>query len=70
MVDAHNAARIEFSNVAVSADDVLGEVDQGFIWLQRILDIGRGAVASEMVGLSQEAFGRTGEVSEGAEAVR
>ena len=28
MVDAHNAARIEFCNVEVNADSVLGEVDQ------------------------------------------
>jgi alkylation response protein AidB-like acyl-CoA dehydrogenase len=27
MVDAHNAARIEFDNVEVDADSVLGEVD-------------------------------------------
>ena len=30
MVDSHNAARIEFDNVEVNADSVLGEVDQGF----------------------------------------
>jgi alkylation response protein AidB-like acyl-CoA dehydrogenase len=59
MVDAHNAARIEFSNVEVNADHVLGEVDQGAALLEGVLNIGRGAVASEMVGLSEEVFGRT-----------
>ncbi|KRQ97388.1 acyl-CoA dehydrogenase [Bradyrhizobium jicamae] len=59
MVDAHNAARIEFSNVEVNADQVLGEVDQGGVLLDGVLNIGRGAVASEMVGLSEEVFGRT-----------
>ncbi|QHO72693.1 acyl-CoA dehydrogenase [Bradyrhizobium sp. CCBAU 051011] len=59
MVDAHNAARIEFSNVEVDADQVLGEVDQGYQLLEGVLNIGRGAVASEMVGLSEEVFGRT-----------
>src|SRR5215470_16710691 len=59
MVDAHNAARIEFDNVEVNADHVLGEVDQGFALLEGVLNIGRGAVASEMVGLSEEVFGRT-----------
>ncbi|KRR01113.1 acyl-CoA dehydrogenase family protein [Bradyrhizobium valentinum] len=59
MVDAHNAARIEFSNVEVNADGVLGEVDQGGALLEGVLNIGRGAVASEMVGLSEEVFGRT-----------
>ena len=59
MVDAHNAARIEFDNVEATADQVLGEVDQGGALLEGILNIGRGAVASEMVGLSEEVFGRT-----------
>jgi alkylation response protein AidB-like acyl-CoA dehydrogenase len=59
MVDAHNAARIEFDNVEVNADHVLGEVDQGYALLEAVLDVGRGAVASEMVGLSEEVFSRT-----------
>jgi alkylation response protein AidB-like acyl-CoA dehydrogenase len=59
MVDSHNAARIVFDNAEVNADGVLGEVDQGGALLEGILNIGRGAVASEMVGLSEEVFGRT-----------
>jgi len=59
MLDAHNAARIEFADVEVDADHVLGEVDQGGALLDGVLNIGRGAVASEMVGLSEEVFGRT-----------
>src|SRR5712672_4298879 len=59
MVDSHNAARIEFSNVEVNADGVLGEVDQGGPLLEGVLNIGRGAVASEMVGLSEEVLSRT-----------
>src|SRR5215472_4315635 len=59
MVDSHNAARIAFDNVEVNADHVLGEIDQGFALLEGVLNIGRGAVASEMVGLSEEVFGRT-----------
>ncbi len=59
MVDAHNAARIVFDHVEVNADGVLGEVDQGGVLLEGVLNIGRGAVASEMVGLSEEVFGRT-----------
>jgi alkylation response protein AidB-like acyl-CoA dehydrogenase len=59
MVDSHNAARIVFDNVEVNADGVLGEVDQGGALLEGILNIGRGAVASEMVGVSEEVFGRT-----------
>jgi alkylation response protein AidB-like acyl-CoA dehydrogenase len=59
MVDSHNAARVVFDNVEVNADSVLGEVDQGGALLDGILNIGRGAVASEMVGVSEEVFGRT-----------
>jgi acyl-CoA dehydrogenase len=59
MVDAHNAARIVFDDVEVTADGVLGEVDQGGVLLERILDVGRAAVASEMIGTGEEAFGRT-----------
>ena len=59
MVDAHNAARITFDNAEVDADHVLGEIDGGFAVLDGVLDLGRGAVASEMVGLSEEVFGRT-----------
>jgi alkylation response protein AidB-like acyl-CoA dehydrogenase len=59
MVDSHNAARITFENVEVTADGVLGDVDQGGALLDSVLNIGRGAVAAEMVGLSDEVFGRT-----------
>ena len=59
MVDSHNAARIEFADVEVDADSVLGEIDQGFALLDGVLNIGRGAVASEMVGLGEEVFSRT-----------
>jgi alkylation response protein AidB-like acyl-CoA dehydrogenase len=59
MVDAHNAARIKFEHVEVNADGVLGEVDQGGALLEGVLNIGRGAVASEMVGVSEEVFKRT-----------
>src|SRR6202022_2404539 len=59
MVDSHNAARIKLDNVEVNADGVLGEVDRGGALLEGVLNIGRGAVASEMVGGSEEGFGRT-----------
>jgi alkylation response protein AidB-like acyl-CoA dehydrogenase len=59
LVDAHNAARIVFDNVEADADHVLGEVDGGAALLDGVLDLGRAAVASEMVGLSEEVFGRT-----------
>jgi alkylation response protein AidB-like acyl-CoA dehydrogenase len=59
MVDSHNAARIAFENVEVDADHVLGELDGGAPLLEAVLSVGRGAVASEMLGLADEVFGRT-----------
>ena len=58
-VDTHNAARITFEDVNVSADNVLGKVDAGWDVLEGVLNVGRAAVAAEMVGASEEAFGRT-----------
>ncbi|MFL9499978.1 acyl-CoA dehydrogenase family protein [Rhodopseudomonas palustris] len=59
MVDAHNAARISFDDVEVTADQVLGEVDRGGALLEAVLNVGRAAVAAEMLGVADEAFGRT-----------
>ncbi|HWW47208.1 MAG TPA: acyl-CoA dehydrogenase family protein [Xanthobacteraceae bacterium] len=59
MVDAHNAARIQFDDVEVDADSVLGEVDLGGELLEGVLNVGRAVVASEMVGCGEEAFSRT-----------
>ena len=59
MVDAHNSARIDFSNVELTADHVLGEVDQGRKLLDGVLNAGRAVVASEMLGVADEAFSRT-----------
>ncbi len=59
MVDAHNAARISFNQVAVRADQVLGSVGAGAGALDLALDAGRTAAAAELLGLADEAFERT-----------
>jgi alkylation response protein AidB-like acyl-CoA dehydrogenase len=59
MVDAHNGARIVFESAAVDADAVLGEVDNGWPLLESVLNVGRAAVAAELSGLGEAAFGRT-----------
>jgi acyl-CoA dehydrogenase len=59
MVDAHNAARIVFKDVAVGADAVLGAVDGGAAALRAALDAGRVAVAAELLGIADETFART-----------
>jgi alkylation response protein AidB-like acyl-CoA dehydrogenase len=58
-VDAHNAARISFNNVAVADSAVLGAVGEGWAALDAALSAGRAAAAAEMLGLADEAFGRT-----------
>jgi len=58
-VDTHNAARITFDDVNAGADSVLGKIDAGWDVLEGVLNVGRAAVAAEMVGASEEAFGRT-----------
>jgi alkylation response protein AidB-like acyl-CoA dehydrogenase len=58
-VDTHNAARITFEDVSLSTDNLLGKIDAGWDALEGVLNVGRAAVAAEMVGASEEAFGRT-----------
>ena len=59
MVDAHNGARIRFNSVAVDADAVLGDVDNGWTLLEGVLNVGRAAVAAELSGVGEAAFART-----------
>jgi acyl-CoA dehydrogenase len=59
MADSRNAANITFDNVRVPAGNILGTVDQGWAILEPVLDRGRVAIASEMMGSALEAFERT-----------
>ena len=59
MVDSRNAANIEFADVAVGSNCVLGEVDQAADILDPTLDIARIGLAAEMLGSAQECFERT-----------
>jgi len=58
-VDSHNAARVVFDNVSASTENVLGEIGNGWSILEGTLDAGRAALASELLGAGDEAFGRT-----------
>lgn len=58
-VDAHNAAHVRLSNVAVGEDAVLGTVGAGPHPLGAVLDAGRSALAFELLGAADEAFMRT-----------
>ena len=59
MADSRNAANVELKGVAVGADAVLGQVDQGADVLDPALDIARIGIAAEMLGSAQECFDRT-----------
>lgn len=59
MVDSRNAANIEFDNVSVSSDSVLGQVGGGADVLDPTLDIARIGISAEMLGSAQECFDRT-----------
>jgi acyl-CoA dehydrogenase len=59
MVDAHNSARIILDGVEVDADAVIGGIDQGAQLLEGVLNAGRAAIAAELTGVGEVAFGRT-----------
>jgi alkylation response protein AidB-like acyl-CoA dehydrogenase len=59
MVDAHNAARLRLRGVHVGADAVLGVVNEGGALLEQMLDVGRAVIASQLLGVADEVFGRT-----------
>ena len=59
MVDTHNSARITFDNVTILADAVLGKIDEAWEALEGALNVGRAAIASELLGAGEEAFART-----------
>ena len=59
MVDARNAARIKFDGVEATGDDVLGEVDGGYMALEGVLNAGRAGLAAEMSGAAQAGFKMT-----------
>ena len=59
LADSSIGARMEFRDVEVDADAVIGEVGQGGARLDRLLDAGRAGAASEMVGLGSQAMAMT-----------
>jgi acyl-CoA dehydrogenase len=59
MVDGRNYANINFNNVAVGGDALMGEAGAGFAALSTTLDVGNIYLAAEMLGIAQESFDRT-----------
>src|SRR5207342_1703264 len=52
LADSSWAARLTFNNVALDADAVVGEVDNGWAPLSRALAAGRAGAAAELVGVA------------------
>ena len=59
MVDSRNSARVEFSEVELGGDALLGPLDGGREILERALDAGRAVVAAELLGAGSAAFRTT-----------
>ncbi len=56
LVDSAVAAHVTFDNVELTADAVIGEVDQGGVILERLLRAGRIGAAAEIVGVGAGAM--------------
>lgn len=56
LVDSAMAAHLEFDNVLVDADAVIGEVDEGDAVLRRLLNAGRSGAAAETLGVGAGAM--------------
>ena len=59
MADSRNYANINFNNVEVGTESILGDEETGGETAENILDIGRIALASEMLGNAEAAFETT-----------
>jgi alkylation response protein AidB-like acyl-CoA dehydrogenase len=59
LADASIGARLDFRQVEVDADAVIGEVGDGAAVLDRVLNAGRAGAAAEMVGLGTQAMALT-----------
>lgn len=59
MVDSHNAARIIFSDVEVTGEDMIGTLDHGSEILGHVLNVGRAILSAELLGAGSQAFQST-----------
>jgi alkylation response protein AidB-like acyl-CoA dehydrogenase len=59
MVDSSKSARLTFSDVALDADAVIGEIDGGWEPLSRALKAGRAGASAELVGVASGASAMT-----------
>jgi alkylation response protein AidB-like acyl-CoA dehydrogenase len=59
MVDSRNAAQVDLTDVQLSGEDAIGEIDGGFALLDAVLDAGRACLAAEMLGVATQSFEMT-----------
>jgi alkylation response protein AidB-like acyl-CoA dehydrogenase len=59
MVDSRNSGNVQFTDVKVGSDALLGELNSGYAGLQGVLDIANIGLSAELLGLSLEAYERT-----------
>ena len=59
LVDSAMAAHVDFDGVEVTADAVVGEVDEGWTVLRKVLAAARAGSASELIGVGTGAMDRT-----------
>jgi alkylation response protein AidB-like acyl-CoA dehydrogenase len=59
MVDSRNVGAVNFVDVRVSTENLLGEAGQAWDGLSRTMDIANVGLAAELLGISTEAFERT-----------
>lgn len=59
LADATNAARIVFDGARVPADALLGSAGDGAAMLERVLDLARAVLSSELLGIADASFTRT-----------
>jgi alkylation response protein AidB-like acyl-CoA dehydrogenase len=59
LADSRGAANVNFDNVELGADAVLGQADKGFELLEKVLYRARAGLAAEMLGSALQAFETT-----------
>lgn len=59
VVDSRGYAQLEFKDVEVGADALLGAQGEGFAALDQILDVARAGIGAEMLGTAAQAFDMT-----------
>jgi alkylation response protein AidB-like acyl-CoA dehydrogenase len=59
MVDQRNAANIKLSDVVVTGEQIIGNLDDGYGALEYGLNVGRACLAAEMLGGAKQSFEMT-----------